>query len=88
MDDTNRLATIKERINNIGSLNGSFTFHKCENSIFYNNLIVIDSYLPSILSKAIFLSCVSGEENIKNLVENLTKENSLGYQLCVQPAVL
>ncbi len=79
IDEINSLATIKERINNIGLLNGSLAFDECENSILHNNLLVVDTDLPSILSRVIYLSYVLCEENIKIVVENLAIENFLGY---------
>ncbi len=70
---------IKDRIEAITKQGGQFQFTKLENSIFSNNLILIDSLLPNILSEILFYFFTSNTSTVKSLTSALTEANPLKY---------
>lgn len=72
---------IKDRLKAINILNGSLTFFTLEHSIFKNNLILIDTSLPNILSEIIKLFFTSDKSSIKGLTEEITRVNPLGFEV-------
>jgi len=62
---------IKDRLEVINSKNCKVKFAKTEKEVFENNLILIDSLLPNILSEIVFEFFTSNLSEIKDLVENL-----------------
>lgn len=70
---------IKDRIEAINKRGGQFQFLKLENSIFSNNLVLIDSLLPNILSELLILFYTSKLSSIKSLTSNLTEANPINY---------
>jgi len=82
IEEVNQIDTrskIKDRIEAIKKLGGQFRFTKLENSIFSNNLILIDSLLPNILSEILYSFFTSNTSTIKNLTNTLTESNPLNY---------
>lgn len=82
IEELNQIDTrskIKDRIEAIKKLGGQFRFTKLENSIFSNNLILIDSLLPNILSEILYSFFTSNTSTIKNLTNSLTESNPLNY---------
>jgi hypothetical protein len=70
---------IKDRIDVITKQGGQFLFKKLENSVFNNNLVLIDSLLPNILSEILFLFFTSTTSTISDLTNVLTEINPLNY---------
>ncbi len=70
---------IKDRIEKIIEKSGKLTFTKTESSVFGNNLVIIDSLLPNILSKIIYRFFCSKLSNVKDLVTEITESNPLEY---------
>jgi len=72
---------IMDRIKAIIDKSGSFSFVSTEKSIFGNNLVLIDSLLPEILSKVV-LNFYSGNSNkVNELVENIQESNPLAFDV-------
>lgn len=72
---------IKDRIERIREASRSLKFEKTESSVFGNNLILIDSSLPKILSEIIYLFFTSGYSRMVDLVNEVSKSNPLEYNL-------
>lgn len=72
---------IKDRIEEIQELKGKFQFENPESSVFENNLILIDSALPKIISEILFLFFTSNHSKTSDLVKEISKANPLGYNL-------
>lgn len=72
---------IMDRINSVLQLKGQFDFIKTERQIFSNNLILIDSKLPEILSQIVYDFYSSEKSNISGLVENLSAKNPLEFDI-------
>ena len=80
--ETNSIDTrskIKDRLEAVNSKNCKIKFTKTEKEIFENNLILIDSLLPNILSEIIFEFYTSNLSEIKELVENIEIKNPLNF---------
>jgi type II restriction enzyme len=72
---------IKDRIEKIKELKGKLQFNKPESSVFENNLILIDSSLPNIISEILVLFFTSNLSKISDLVSEISAKNPLGYNL-------
>lgn len=72
---------IKDRIEEIQKLNGKFQFLYPESSVFKNNLVLIDSALPKIISEIVFLFFTSNLSKTSDLVSEISKTNPLDYNL-------
>ncbi|URM38149.1 HpaII family restriction endonuclease [Flavobacterium anhuiense] len=72
---------IKGRINEILKRNGNLEFVKIENQIFGNNLALIDSLLPNILSEIVFDFYASKRSKLIELVEHAQENNPLNFDL-------
>jgi type II restriction enzyme len=70
---------IKDRLEAINSKSCKVKFTKTEKEVFENNLILIDSLLPNILSEIVFEFFTSNLSEIKDLVENLEDKNPLNF---------
>jgi type II restriction enzyme len=70
---------IKDRIEWIEASSGRLKFLKTESPVFGNNLTLIDSALPTILSEIVYLFFTSGFSKMRDLVDELTKRNPIGY---------
>lgn len=70
---------IKDRIVEITNKNGKFEFVKTQRSIFSNNLILIDSLLPQILSSIVLNFYSSTDSNTEDLVKFTEEENPLKF---------
>jgi len=84
IDRINQIDTrskIKDRIEAITKQGGKFQFTKLENSIFSNNLVLIDSLLPNILSEILFSFFTSNTSNVKSLTSALSEANPLKYNI-------
>lgn len=72
---------IKDRIEKIKEYKGQLYFVQTESSIFGNNLTLIDSSLPKILSEILHSFFSSGLSKTTDLVEEVSKINPLGFNL-------
>ncbi len=70
---------IMDRINAVSMSKGTFQFIKTERPIFANNLILIDSKLPEILSQIVFDFYSSDKSSLVDLVAKTTSENPLHF---------
>jgi type II restriction enzyme len=70
---------IKDRITEIISKNGKFEFIKTQRTVFSNNLILIDSFLPQILSSVLFQFYSSTLSDTESLVKITEEKNPLGF---------
>ena len=72
---------IKDRIEKIKTLKGELQFEKIESSVFENNLVLIDSALPKIISEMLLLFFASNFSKVSDLVAEISKKNPLNYNL-------
>ena len=72
---------IMDRINAVLESEGKFNFIKTERQIFSNNLILIDSKLPEILSQIVYEFYSSDKSSVADLVENINIKNPLGFDI-------
>ncbi|MCO5230908.1 MAG: HpaII family restriction endonuclease [Chitinophagales bacterium] len=81
INSINTRSKIKDRLEKLKELKGEFTFDKLESSVFENNLVLIDSALPKIISEIIFLFFTSNYSKTPDLVSKISILNPLGYNL-------
>ncbi|MEI8362870.1 MAG: HpaII family restriction endonuclease [Betaproteobacteria bacterium] len=84
VDEINSIETrtkIKDRLLEIKKFNGSLSFIKTENSIFSNNLTLIDSALPKILAEVVYLFYTSTNNTLKSLADHIALKNPLGFDV-------
>ncbi|MEO0581899.1 MAG: HpaII family restriction endonuclease [Bacteroidota bacterium] len=84
IDEINAIAgksKIKDRIERIRSLGGTFRYSKMNHRIFQNNLVLIDTLLPQILSDLLLLYYTNKISRTKELMEELKRLNPLDFDL-------
>jgi type II restriction enzyme len=72
---------IKDRIEKIKNMKGKLQFDKVESPVFENNLVLIDSALPKIISDMLLLFFSYNLSKISDLVFEISKQNPLNYNL-------
>lgn len=72
---------IKDRVLKIQNQGGTLVFDKTENSIFYNNLVLIDSLLPEILSEIVLDFYTNSSSSLAELVNLAAISNPLKYDV-------
>lgn len=70
---------IKDRISGIYGLRGSFEFVGNENPVFENNLKLIDTQLPFLLSHIVMEFYSSNRSTVRDLVDRVTRLNPLNF---------
>lgn len=84
VDQINSIASrskIMDRVIQIQKKGGQLNFIKTERQIFSNNLVLIDSLLPEILSQIVF-DFYSGElSHMIDLINNTADKNSLNFDM-------
>ena len=70
---------IKDRIDAISKNGGIFSYTNLENSVFENNLVLIDSLMPVLLSELIKTFYMTKFSSIIDLTESITNSNPLNY---------
>lgn len=70
---------IVDRINKIIELGGTISFDKPCNSIFTNNLVLIDSLLPNIIAEMIYKYFSTKSTKLSEIVEVIENENPLDF---------
>lgn len=68
-----------DRVNAIKAKGGKLVFDRVDNSTFYNNLIMLDDGLPSVIASLLLEQLNSGVSTLKELVNRITEINPLGY---------
>jgi type II restriction enzyme len=74
-------ADLKGRVSAILNKKCSFSFFKTERRIFSNNLVLIDSLLPEILSQVVFDSYSSEFSHLTDLVNKTADKNPLNFDI-------
>ena len=72
---------IMDRIVQIQNKGGKFKFEKNERKIFSNNLVLIDSLLPEILSKIVFDFYSSEFSHLTDLINKIEEKNPLNFDI-------
>lgn len=72
---------IQDRLEKIKEIKGNLKFIEPESSIFANNLILIDSFLPSIVAEMLLLFFSSDINKVSDLVNAVSSVNPIGYDL-------
>lgn len=70
-----------ERANAIKKNGGSLVFDKVDNHVFRNNLIMLDSDLPTIIANLLLEQLNSGTSSLKELTEKISETNPLKYDI-------
>lgn len=84
MNDINAISSLKkiqDRVNEIYKLGASLNYSGMFNSVFENNLCMVDSLLPEIVAALMSDSYLCRDMNIQRAVERMIKKNPLGYNL-------
>ncbi len=84
IDEINQISTrskIQDRIEKLTNSNAKFEFIKPESTNFQNNLILIDSSLPRIISELLLLFFTTNTSKVSDLTERITEMNPLKYDL-------
>lgn len=75
---------IQDRIKLIEKAGGKLLFKGLSNSVFKNNLQLIDSLLPDIIAEMILDYYSTGRKNIKEITEKIAQDNPQGYDISQQ----
>jgi hypothetical protein len=67
------------KIQNIKSRKAILKFEGCKSRIFSNNLIMIDSIMPQLLSEVMLLSCFSNLNSMKSIIDELENIDPMSY---------
>lgn len=70
---------IIERVNTIKRKGGRFVFDKVDNSIFRNNLVMLDSDMPLIITNLLLEQLNTGVATLKDLAEIIARRNPLKF---------
>lgn len=70
---------IRDRILRIKDFGGELTFTSVDSSIFNNNLVMIDSNMPQIVSELLLLYYSGTGSRLNQFSDTLQKHNPLGY---------
>ena len=72
---------IFKRVDKIYEIGGSLEFKKVSSDMFYQNMTVIDSMLPKIISELILLYYKGVDNYLSNLIHVIKKENPCNFQI-------
>jgi hypothetical protein len=72
---------IQDRIKAIVKTGGKLAFKEVDNSVFRNNLQLVDSFLPYILAEMVLNYFSTERKGIKEITEEVVQNNPLGYDL-------
>lgn len=84
IDHINSIATrskIMDRITRILNEGGTFEFVKTERQVFSNNLVLIDSLLPQIISEIVFDFYTTEFSHLTDLVKLTAEKNPLEFDI-------
>ncbi|MFT2112354.1 HpaII family restriction endonuclease [Marinomonas sp. 2405UD68-3] len=68
-----------KRVSKIKELGGTFEFERIINNVFSNNLILIDSLLPKIVSEIVLNFYSTNSSTLTDLVDELEELNPIGF---------
>ena len=71
----------KNKLGKLCSSSAVLDFVGMENRTFYNNLVLIDSMLPSICAEMLLEYYVKGNTTVKAIVESVTEHNPLHFDI-------
>ena len=83
IDEINTINTkceIQNRLDTIIQKGGKLHFETIDNKTFYNNLVLIESNLPQILSHLLLDSALTQCNTIKDLTDVITTQNPMHYE--------
>jgi type II restriction enzyme len=81
INSTSTRSKIMDRIAQIQDKKGALKFAKTERQIFSNNLVLIDSLLPQILSQIVFDFYSTEFSHLKDLVNLISEKNPLNFDV-------
>lgn len=81
INSINNKRKIRDRVKAIINKGGKLKYHSMQNDTFRNNLILIDSCMPQLVSEILQIAYSTEEVNIHDLVETLNKENPLAFDM-------
>lgn len=81
INEVDTRSKVMDRVRKIVEIGGSLEFIKAEKSIFENNLILIDSALPSIIAESLKLYYSSSFSSMHDLISQISISNPLNYNL-------
>ncbi len=81
INSINTRSKIMDRIVQVQNKGGTFEFVRTERRIFSNNLVLIDSLLPEILSQIVFDFYSSGFSLLTDLVNQTSNKNPLNFDI-------
>lgn len=84
IEEINNISTpskIQDRIKDIMKNDCQLVFKEIGNSTFRNNLKLVDSFLPKILAEMILDYFSTKRKGIKEITEEIAKNNPLGYDV-------
>ena len=84
INNINTKSKIQDRIKAITKAGGKLVFHKVDNNVFNNNLILIDSLLPNILAEIVLNYYSTDQKYLKEITDNISKNNPQNYDLSSQ----
>ena len=70
-----------ERVNAIKGKGATLVFDKVDNSVFRNNLVMLDGDLPTIIANLLLEQLNTGVSTLKDLAERITETNPLKYDV-------
>lgn len=84
IDEINALggrSKVQDRLSQIMTLGGRLSFVSTQSTVFGNNLVLIDSRLPELLSEVILCFYTSRNSKIIDLIDVIQQKNPLRYDL-------
>jgi type II restriction enzyme len=79
INSINTRSKIKDRLERIDKNSDGLEFIKTESSVFGNNLTLIDSLLPALVSQIVYQFYSSTNSNIVDLLNSVTELNPLNF---------
>lgn len=81
INSINNKKKIRTRVKAIVDKGGQLEYYSMQNGTFKNNLVLIDSFMPQIVSEILRIAYSTEEVNVSKLVGAITKENPLGFDM-------
>lgn len=81
IDKSNSKSKIKDRTKMITEKGGHLSFSNIESKTFFNNLTLIDSFLPKMLAELLLLYNSGGKPKFSGLVSALSTTNPFDYDM-------
>ena len=79
INSINTKSKIQDQVRTILAKGGRFIFKSIDNQTFYNNLVLIDSCLPQILSHILFDFFSTKRKTVKDLINFIANQNPIHY---------